>query len=55
MEFINKPQDQPIKKQQKMYSQKNKSGTLRRFQKKVNRNEPCICGSGVKFKKCCGK
>lgn len=21
---------------------------------KVGRNEPCPCGSGVKFKKCCG-
>ncbi|AMK74899.1 hypothetical protein A1342_01100 [Methylomonas methanica] len=23
--------------------------------KKVGRNESCICGSGTKFKKCCGK
>ncbi len=23
--------------------------------KKVGRNEPCPCGSGVKYKKCCGK
>jgi SEC-C motif-containing protein len=22
---------------------------------KVGRNDPCICGSGVKYKKCCGK
>lgn len=22
---------------------------------KVGRNEPCPCGSGKKFKKCCGK
>lgn len=22
---------------------------------KVGRNDPCICGSGAKFKKCCGK
>ncbi len=22
--------------------------------KKVNRNEPCPCGSGKKYKKCCG-
>jgi len=21
----------------------------------VGRNDPCICGSGKKFKKCCGK
>ncbi|WP_246628562.1 SEC-C metal-binding domain-containing protein [Methylomagnum ishizawai] len=23
--------------------------------KKVGRNDPCPCGSGKKFKKCCGK
>jgi SWIM/SEC-C metal-binding protein len=23
--------------------------------KKVGRNEPCPCGSGKKYKKCCGK
>lgn len=22
---------------------------------KVGRNDPCICGSGLKYKKCCGK
>lgn len=22
---------------------------------KINRNEPCPCGSGIKYKKCCGK
>jgi len=25
------------------------------MQKKIGRNEPCPCGSGKKFKKCCGK
>jgi len=29
--------------------------TFRRDQPKVGRNEPCPCGSGKKFKKCCGK
>ena len=24
-------------------------------QKKVGRNDPCPCGSGKKYKKCCGK
>jgi len=23
--------------------------------KKVGRNERCVCGSGLKYKKCCGK
>ena len=26
-----------------------------RVEKKVGRNEPCTCGSGKKYKKCCGK
>ena len=26
-----------------------------RAEKKVGRNEPCPCGSGMKYKKCCGK
>ncbi len=25
------------------------------FDKTPNRNDPCFCGSGKKFKKCCGK
>jgi SEC-C motif-containing protein len=29
--------------------------TLVRETPKVGRNEPCSCGSGKKFKKCCGK
>ncbi len=28
---------------------------FRREAPKVGRNEPCTCGSGKKFKKCCGK
>jgi len=29
-------------------------GTVRREAPKVGRNDPCPCGSGKKFKKCCG-
>jgi len=29
-------------------------GTVRRTSERVGRNEPCPCGSGRKFKKCCG-
>ena len=29
--------------------------TIRRKEAKVGRNEPCPCGSGRKYKKCCGK
>jgi preprotein translocase subunit SecA len=28
--------------------------TLRRAGPKIGRNDPCICNSGKKFKKCCG-
>jgi yecA family protein len=28
--------------------------TARRFGRKIGRNEPCPCGSGKKFKRCCG-
>ncbi|NBV88207.1 MAG: preprotein translocase subunit SecA, partial [Betaproteobacteria bacterium] len=30
-------------------------GTVRREVPKVGRNEPCPCGSGKKFKSCCGR
>jgi hypothetical protein len=30
-------------------------GPLRRQEQKIGRNEPCPCGSGAKFKKCCGR
>ena len=32
-----------------------KSSTTIRVGKKVGRNEPCPCGSGKKYKHCCGK
>jgi len=31
-----------------------KPATIRRTTKKVGRNDPCPCGSGKKYKKCCG-
>jgi SEC-C motif-containing protein len=31
-----------------------KGETMRREQPKVGRNDPCPCGSGKKYKKCCG-
>ena len=32
-----------------------KTPTIRRTEPKVGRNEPCPCGSGKKYKHCCGK
>ena len=34
---------------------KNRNFIPLRKPKKVGRNEPCPCGSGKKYKKCCGK
>ncbi|HFC46781.1 MAG TPA: preprotein translocase subunit SecA, partial [Dissulfuribacter thermophilus] len=33
----------------------NKPKTYRRQGKKIGRNDPCPCGSGKKYKKCCGR
>lgn len=38
-----------------LYLEQKKSGTVRREGKKVGRNDPCPCGSGRKYKQCCGK
>jgi len=32
-----------------------KPATVTNTAEKTGRNEPCPCGSGKKFKKCCGK
>ena len=40
----------------KVESQQGKSTqTIVRESKKIGRNEPCHCGSGKKYKQCCGK
>lgn len=38
----------------KLYLEQKKSGTVV-VGKKVGRNDPCPCGSGKKYKHCCGK
>lgn len=38
-----------------LYLEQKKSGTVRREGKKVGRNDPCPCGSGKKYKQCCGR
>ena len=43
------------KEQQKQfYTEQKNSHTIRRNEAKVGRNDPCPCGSGKKYKKCCG-
>ena len=41
-------------KRKELYKEQKNSGTVRK-EKKVGRNDPCPCGSGKKYKKCCGK
>ncbi len=36
------------------FKQQKSARTVVREEKKVGRNEPCPCGSGKKFKQCCG-
>ena len=38
----------------KFYKEQKESTTIRKG-KKIGRNDPCPCGSGKKYKKCCGK
>ena len=41
-------------KRKELYKEQKNSGTVRK-DKKVGRNDACPCGSGKKYKKCCGK
>ncbi len=54
------PKPQPKMTEAKVYdpakTQTNeKQKTVKKSDKKVGRNEPCPCGSGKKYKNCCGK
>ena len=41
-------------KKHALYLEQKKSGTIVKG-KKIGRNDPCPCGSGKKYKQCCGK
>ncbi len=41
--------------EQKALYREQKASTTVRVGKKIGRNEPCPCGSGKKYKHCCGK
>ena len=41
-------------KKKALYLEQKKSGTVVKG-KKIGRNDPCPCGSGKKYNKCCGK
>lgn len=41
-------------KREELYKAQKMSTTVVNTERKVGRNEPCPCGSGKKYKKCCG-
>ena len=41
-------------KKHELYLEQKKSGTIVKGPK-IGRNDPCPCGSGKKYKQCCGK
>ncbi|SPD75233.1 Protein translocase subunit SecA [uncultured Desulfobacterium sp.] len=56
IQLAKRPQEEvPARKRQNLQlSHGGGPVTVRRSEKKVGRNEPCPCGSGKKYKKCCG-
>ena len=44
----------PKERREELYREQKKSGTVVK-PKKIGRNDPCPCGSGKKYKKCCGR
>ncbi len=44
----------PQDKRKELYKAQKASGTIVKGHK-IGRNDPCPCGSGLKYKKCCGK
>lgn len=42
-------------KRKELYHEQKVSGTYVRTEKKIGRNDPCPCGSGKKYKQCCGR
>lgn len=43
-----------VERREEIYKEYKKSKTVH-VEKKPGRNDPCPCGSGLKYKKCCGK
>ncbi|MCR4605513.1 MAG: SEC-C domain-containing protein [Eubacterium sp.] len=42
-------------KRKELYKEQKASGTIHKEDRKVGRNDPCPCGSGKKYKYCCGR
>ncbi|MBI5572192.1 MAG: preprotein translocase subunit SecA [Desulfomonile tiedjei] len=55
VEELNPARDQEMTLSRGEASTESRPKTVRRQQDKIGRNQPCPCGSGKKYKKCCGK
>lgn len=42
-------------RRKELYREQKNSGTIHNEMRKVGRNDPCPCGSGKKYKQCCGR
>lgn len=42
-------------RRKELYKEQKNSGTIHNETRKVGRNDPCPCGSGKKYKQCCGR
>lgn len=42
-------------RRKELYREQKSSGTVHNENRKVGRNDPCPCGSGKKYKQCCGR
>lgn len=42
-------------RRKELYKKQKSSGTIHNENRKVGRNDPCPCGSGKKYKQCCGR
>ena len=47
LKFVEAPKDNP-------QEVKSDNSRFKEINRKISRNEPCPCGSGKKYKKCCG-
>ncbi len=55
IEDLQKPKEQDLVFSGSGDSTPAKKNPVKREGRKVGRNDPCICGSGKKYKKCCGR
>ena len=55
MGYREEPMDGDVPEQTQVPEREKKQETYKREQPKVGRNDPCPCGSGKKYKHCCGR